>query len=270
MSNATKDVPAAGENLLPAVLDYGQDAGVGFEEMGSNELQIPFLALLQDLSPQVTGADGKEIRGARAGMLLNTVTGELLGTEVVFVPCARQHIFTAWRPRSEGGGFRGRFAAADPLVQKAIAGSPTFGKYKTAEGDELQETFYLYGLVVRKDEPPSPVVIAFASTKIRIYRGFITNAKSCTVQVPGVGAVNPPLFAHRLRISTARQKNQKGTFYNLVIGPAIGSTLKESLLPNTDPLFKAGRDFRALVTAGKAKAADEEQHGAEEGEESAF
>ena len=54
---------------LPVGLEdaFAEDAGFGFEEVTSSDLQIPFLRIIQALSPQLKKSDAAFIEGAGAG-----------------------------------------------------------------------------------------------------------------------------------------------------------------------------------------------------------
>ena len=56
--------------------DLYEAAGQGMETIGADDMQIPFLRILQPLSPQLIKNDPKFIKGASAGDIFNTVTGE--------------------------------------------------------------------------------------------------------------------------------------------------------------------------------------------------
>ena len=87
----------AGALALPGGYNYGDDAGSGWENTGTEDFTIPFLAILQSMSPQVQETEAEFIEGAKAGMLINTATQELYdGKEgVELVPCYTQHLFVA-------------------------------------------------------------------------------------------------------------------------------------------------------------------------------
>ena len=63
--------------------------GTGLEDTSSDDFAIPFLQLLQALSPQLNKNDGKYVKGAEQGNIFNTVTGEATdGDEgLIVVPC---------------------------------------------------------------------------------------------------------------------------------------------------------------------------------------
>ena len=56
---------------------FGNDLSKGFENMTQDDLALPFIRILGQLSPQVTQGDAKYIEGAKPGMIYNTVTSEL-------------------------------------------------------------------------------------------------------------------------------------------------------------------------------------------------
>jgi hypothetical protein len=256
--------PAAGM----AVYDYGEDAGAGFEGTSQADYAIPFLSVLQTNSPEVEKNNDRFIEGAEAGMLFNTVSKELYdGDEgIVFVPCDRAHQFVEWKPRESGGGFVGVFSPDSDMVELAKKQSVEFGRLKTDEGNDLIETFYMYGLLLRDFEGQGGyefVMIPFASTKIKVYRQIMYRMRT---------QAGVPLFANRLQITSVPQKNNKGSFYNFKIEPA-GEDVESSLLPpvvdgEPNPIMLAAKEFREQVKSGIARAAYEsDANSGEEGDE---
>lgn len=240
--------------------DYGQQKGVGYEQTTGEDFAIPFLSVLQSNSPQCIPGEVK-LEGAEPGMLFNTVSAELTpGDEgLLFIPCATQHVFVEWRPRESGGGFIAVHALGSPVVTKAKAKSKKFGEYFTEEGNELVETFYMWGNVLTDEEDAEvteQLVIPFTSTKIKKYKKILYRLRTFKG-----GA---PLFANRLRIKTMPETNNFGSYYNFSIQPALGDDVGLSLVPPmrgdvTHPLLAMGEEFMKLVTSGMAKAAYETQ-----------
>ena len=237
---------------LAAPGSYGEFGTTGFEDMGSDEISLPFLSILQALSPQVSGEAA--IDGAKAGQLFNTVTEEFFeGKEGIgFVPVHREKVFVEWVPRDQGGGFVGRHEPSSEVVTQAKAQAAKPNELKTEDGNDLVETGYLTGLLVHDDGRTEPVVVSFTSTKLKKYRHLLTKLSQFTVMENG-RKVTPPIFAHKLKITTVSEKNSKGNFYNFNIGSAAGS-LKEGLLSPEDELFQEAHQLRQMVDAGKAKA----------------
>jgi hypothetical protein len=248
---------------LAVAYDYGTLSGVGFDNQTNEDISIPFLGVLQPMSPEVTGDDGKGIDGAKAGMLFNTVTNELFDGKdgVIFQPVDTSHVFVEWRPRNQGGGFVAVHTLDSEIVAKAKEDSTEFGKYKH-NGNDLIETFYIAGFLLRDGMEQStmgdPMLIAFTSTKIKIYKQVMTRLRTF--------AGRPPLFAHRLKITTVQEKNNTGSFSNFKIDAAAGD-IKDSLIPPTlddaaHPLLLAGQEFLKAYRGGLMKVNHEKQGGA--------
>jgi hypothetical protein len=60
-----------------AVNLFEADAHAGTQNMSREDLALPFLKVLGQLSPEVNKRDGKYVEGASPGMILNTVTNEV-------------------------------------------------------------------------------------------------------------------------------------------------------------------------------------------------
>lgn len=99
MANPTKAAPADAPKAQPstevATVDqtnaflapapsYIESGREGLESMSKEDVLIPRLALAQPLSPEVTEGDPKFIDGLKPGMLFNSMTREIYGTEVTF------------------------------------------------------------------------------------------------------------------------------------------------------------------------------------------
>src|SRR5208337_882728 len=84
------------------VIDYGQDAGAGFEGIDKESLAIPFLKVLQALSPECNESSDDFIAGAKVGHFFNTVTKESIGVAVNVIPCYYKRIFNQWGDKKKG------------------------------------------------------------------------------------------------------------------------------------------------------------------------
>lgn len=243
--------------LSTEVYAYGEYAGVGFEDVSASDLSIPFISLLQSNSKIV---EEESLKGAKAGLLLNSVTKEL-NEELIFLPCLRQEAWVEWGPLLKGGGFKGIHEPTSELVTRLIrenGGSriPPVGSdgkrisFKCGDND-IVETHYLYGLILNKEgtEQQGFAVIPFASTKVKVFRDLVT----ATYTLRG----KPPLFANRMKLSTTKQTANNKTFYNFSIS-SLKDTWQDSLLnPSVEAeakLLKEGLEFRKMVESGKAKA----------------
>lgn len=245
------EVAKAQETAVGQVLDYGADAGAGFENTTKDDMSIPFIVVLQSNSPQVKEVGDGGIAGAKQGHMFNTVTNDLFDGKVglTFVPATTQHLHVEWKPREQGGGFIKMHDSSSPEV---LAKGKTFGKHTLANGNDLVETFYVYGVILDEHgEVTGPAVIPFTSTKIKAYKDLMTRLNTIQVNTPA-GKKQPPLFAHQLRMTTFADKNIKGPFYNVRVDSAVGNFIEGLLAPN-HPAFSAARQLRDMVNGGTVK-----------------
>ena len=80
---------------------FEEDAGVGLENMGQDDLALPFLKILGGMSKELD-----DLEDARKGDIYNTVTGAVYKGKdgIKVIPVAYQRRFIQWAPRGEGTG----------------------------------------------------------------------------------------------------------------------------------------------------------------------
>lgn len=250
-----KSVAKKEQTAMAEYEGYADFAGAGFENQTAEDYTIPFIAILQALSPQLEDNDS-----LKPGMVFNTVTGEIFpGKEgVTFIPATTQHQYVEWKPRKEGGGFVAVHEINSDVVKHAKEASTEFGKYNTSEGNELIETFYVYGIMVDKEGVPSEAVISFSGSKIKRYKAWQTKAKTIQIPLPDGRRIPAPLFAHRYRLTTVGEKNSKGSYYNWEV-TFDGENAQAARIAPSDPLFQAAVGIKELLDKGAARAAYESQ-----------
>lgn len=160
-SNAVTKVEAfAVTNDIPEFLKKGSHRGA--ENVGSDDVIIPRIELIQALSPARKKSDPAYIEGADEGMMFNNVTRELYGAEVTVVPVyySKQHL--VWKDRKLGGGtngFRGAFnSRTEAEVKIAELGE---------EGLEISDTAQHF-VLVHHDGKWSEAVLSMAKSKIKV------------------------------------------------------------------------------------------------------
>jgi len=261
------------EKLELEKFDYGDDFEQGFQDQSSDELLIPWVNILQDLSPEITGADGKAIDGAKAGEIINSVSKDRTN-KLLFVPAFRVKSFIEWIPRTSGGGFVGVHDPESDLILR-LRTATKFGLLKNPEtNNDIVETITVYGFICEEAEPVEPAAISFTSSKLKVYRAWRTALNKITV-LAGDTKRRPPLYAHPVNLTTVRETGKKGTYYNFVVTPTGGdSTMKvhdrilASMLAPTDARFLAAKELSRMVEAGTAKAdvTKQDEGGASEGD----
>ena len=143
------------------------DAGAGFEGVGAGDMAIPFLTILQDLSPQVKKQNPKFVKGAESGMIFNTLTNELY-QKVQFIPCAFQKLWVEWKPRTLGGGFVKAHGDVT-ILQKTTKNDKN--RDVLENGNEIVTTAYHFGILA---ESQQKVIIAMTSTQLKKSRKWLS------------------------------------------------------------------------------------------------
>lgn len=234
-------------------VDFAADAGGGMEEADKDSFAIPFLRVLQKISPQCDEADAQYIKGAKGGMLYNSVTGELYkGDEgVLFLPCAFQRRFIQWAPRGAEGGYRGEHMPED------VAEMRNNGELYEEDGalytsdakgaDRLVDTRSHFGIVV-EEKGNSQVVMPLASTQIKKSKQLMSMLSSAKVKTKK-GLVTPPTWMNKIRITTVLESNDQGSWYGVKF-------THEGFINDAD-LYVAGKSFHDTIVAGQARVAYE-------------
>lgn len=239
---------------LPPNLDslLASDSGSGFEEAGRDAYAIPFLLVLQDLSPQVKKMKGEYIEGAKPGMIFNTVTKKLYdGAEGIWViPAHWSQTFIEWVPRLKGGGFVGAFPPGHPRVSEAI-------RQKGAgmllpNGNELMDTRQHFVVAIDPEtERGDGVLIPFKSTGLKISRNWMSQMRAALFNEDGSPVVQkdgkpvePPMFAWMYRLAVEEDSNDQGSWHQFVVAEKARVTDLQ--------LYQQARAFGMAMKQGNA------------------
>ena len=140
----------------------GALAGGGLEEVTSEDVQIPFLRVLQALSPQIKKSDPAYIKGAEQGGIFNTVTKKFWNGDdgVLVIPTYFQKKLLEFVPRSEGGGFVGEINPKNlPKIVKEN------GMEMLENGNELVRTAQHYVKIVHDDGTLENAIVDMKKTQ---------------------------------------------------------------------------------------------------------
>lgn len=250
MSNAvaTKKNAELSTDLMDDIFETAGD-GAAFS---ADEMQIPFVRILQALSPQLNKNKPEFIKGASSGDLFNTVTGEVWeGDEgMVVIPCYQVTKYLEFTPREEGGGFRGEIASDDPILQRTTRAG---AKEVLPTGNELVKSDQHYCLIVGADGVAQPAVIDMKSSQLKVSRRWKTKIAMQKVKNPKTGQqATPALYATMWRLRTVEESNDQGSWGNFNVE-------LEGLVSDRN-LFMEAKAFRESIAAGEVKAAKDPEH----------
>ncbi len=241
-----KEIATKEETALAVYEGFEEFSGVGFSEVTSEDLSIPFLRILAQLSPQVNKRDGAYVKGAEAGMLFNTVLNEVYDGEegVQVVPCHYNRRFVEWTPRDSGGGYVQSYEVTDPIVSTTTRNE--IGQDVLPNGNYLANTAQFFVLLLHPELGPQRALITMTSTQLKKARKWMTQAQSLTAKGKN-GMYTLPLMSQVYTLTTVQEQNDKGTWF----GWEISRT--RSLDPSQEEdahLFHMGMEFAKSIKAG--------------------
>ena len=245
MADITKKSNTDVSNILDDILETAGE-GVDYE---TSELQIPFIRVIQALSPQIKKSDAAFIKGAEQGDLFNTVTGEVWKGEegINVIPCYQETKHLEFTPRDQGGGFVGELPAGDPNILKTTRQG---AKETLPSGNELVKSDQHYCMVLNKDGSAQPAIVDMKSTQLKISRRWKTQI--AMQKIPDKNGVmrTPALFSTIWHLKTVEERKDNYTYFNY--------TIEKVDLVKDKNLFIDAKNFRSSVESGAAKAVPEE------------
>ena len=232
-----------GNGTAVAVLNelmFEADAGLGLENVTSEDLALPFLKVLSRQDPILDDLDK-----AKAGDIYNTVTSQVYpGKEgVLVIPCAFQKRFIQWAPRGGGSGAPlGIFGPSEtrPATERSTEDNKDYVVGGT--GDYIEQTAQHYVLLLSKDTSERALV-AMKSTQLKKSRKWLSMVLSRQMQGKDGTPFTPPMFSHVYRLTTVSQENSKGSWHGWEV--ALEGQVKDI------NLYHAAKTFGDSVDSGQ-------------------
>jgi len=246
MPKETKSVAKRGEADLPIALDQLEGmSGQGFEDSDKDAYAIPFLRLLQGLSPQVNEDDPDVyIQGAKPGMFFNTITGALFGKSINVIPVHYMRDFVEWKPNR--GGFV-KSHGPDPSILDRITEIDEKNNSILDNGNIIQDSRNHY-ILIEGHLDKGPIIFGLSSSGIKHSRKWMTFMNA--LKLPGSDKT-APMFAGVWNLASVLNKNDDGTWYQ--IGDKTKTAVEFQRWVTQEEL-EAAVAARKLITSGAAKA----------------
>jgi len=226
---------------------FGNDLSKGFENMTQDDLALPFIRILGQLSPQVTQGDAKYIEAAKPGMIYNTVTNDLFDGKkgIKVIPCYYKKDYPEWSDRGDGPG--APVAIHLPNSPVISTGKRDGSKIRLPNGNYLEETASYYIMVQSKTGAYTPALITMKSTQLNVSKKW--NSMMKTIQMPDGkgGFAIPPMHGVVYNLASTLQKNDKGSWYGWVV------TMDRILDQADKTLYLNAKDFRGNVSKGNVQ-----------------
>jgi hypothetical protein len=244
-----QDVVSSEENKPLALAvssdDFSQYANAGMENVGSSDILIPRMTILQQMSPQLNRTKSEYIKGAEIGSIADVGTGEIFPDGILFLPVYYRKDFLEWAPRSTGKGLITIHTDSSILdaCKRDERNQPIL-----PNGNLIAETAQWFGLNLTADGRKS--FIPMGSTQLKKSKRWMTLATGERLQRADGGSFTPPLFYRSYQLTTAQESNNQGDWAGWKVERALS-------MPELGDNWREIRDicvaFREQLIAGEAR-----------------
>ena len=229
---------------------FEDDANAGSQNISQEDLALPFLKVLGQLSPEINTRDAKYIKGTQPGMILNTVTGEYYdgekGIQVLPVFYKRQYI--EWQDRGESMGAPVAIHEVNSDLLSKVTRDKS-NKDRLPNGNYLENTASHF--VVLLGKTPTTALISMKATQLKVSRKW--NSIMMGIKMQGKnGLFTPPTYSHIYKLKTVQMSNDKGTWFGWDVSK-VGPITDKSV-------YQIAKNFAERVGKGEVQA----KHGSEE------
>ena len=238
---ANKKEGALATNLFEA------DANQGAQNISQEDLALPFLKILGQLSPEVNKRDGKYVDGAEPGKIINTVTNKLYDS-IDVIPCHYKRQYIEWQDRGQSTGAPVAIHEADSdIISQTVRGKDY--KDRLPNGNYLDNTANHF--VIYLNTIPTSALISMKSTQLKVSRKW--NSMMMGLKMQGKnGLFTPPTYSHIYKLKTVQMSNDKGTWFGWDVSK-VGPVTDKSV-------YDMAKNFAISVGKGEVEA----KHGTEE------
>ena len=240
---ATKQVEKKKTNGKLAVMNedmFAQDAGIGVTDLGSEDLAIPFLKILQKMSPELD-----DIASAKSGDIINTVTKDVIkgkeGGRVV--NCAYSLQYIEWEPRGTGTGAPHKIYTSSDALPATERGDDNKDYVVDGNGRYLERTAQHYVLVLDEDGLTQQALMPMKATQFKKSKQWNSAMRALKMRDAQGTMFVPPRFSPIWHLTTASEENKNGSWHGWVIE-------KDSVLEDAN-LYAESKLFAESIGAGQ-------------------
>ena len=223
--NKTTAVATQVNGFTDEMPEWMRKGNAGSEEVTAKDMVLPRVDVIQALSPQIKKSDAAFIPGAEQGQIFNTVTGEVYGSSVTFVPVMFRSEYVLWKLRKAGGGFIGAFKTLSE-ANAALAST------QNPADCEVVESHQHFAMILT-GKGAEEAVFSMTRSKLKVSRSLNT-----LVQIAGVDR-----FAKAYYIDAIEASSDKGDYWSFKVHPA-GFVSQE--------LYAKGKQLYEMIKAGAA------------------
>lgn len=227
---------------------FAADAGIGVNDLGSEDLAIPFLKVLQKMSDELDDLDD-----AKAGDIYNTVTKDVVKGKdgVKVINCAYNLQFIEWEPLGQGSKAPVNIYNAGDKMPETERGEDNKDYIAGGNGRYLERTAQHYVLIVDEDGMTQQALLPMKSTQLKKSKGWNSAMRSLKMKDNKGNLFIPPRFAHTWLLETTQEENTFGTWHGWQIS-------KDDVV--SDPnIYAEAKMFAESIKAGQVNVRHERE-----------
>jgi hypothetical protein len=226
-----------------AVMDenmFAADAGVGVNNLGSEDLAIPFIKVLQKMSDELDDLDN-----AKAGDIYNTVTKDVVKGKdgVRVINCAYNLQYIEWEPRGTGTGAPHAIYGAGDDIPTTERGDDNKDYVVDGNGRYLERTAQHYILVVDEDGVTQQALLPMKSTQFKKSKQWNSAMRSLKMKDGNGSLFTPPRFSHIWKLETVSEENKNGSWHGWQIS-------KDGVVEDVN-VYQEAKLFAESIQAGQ-------------------
>tara|TARA_R110000737_G_scaffold30833_2_gene49333 strand:- start:3427 stop:4218 length:792 start_codon:yes stop_codon:yes gene_type:complete len=229
--------------------DMLKDANSGLENVTSEDLAIPFMRIIQAMSPQVNARDGKHIKDCAQGDIFNTVDNSLYKGDkgVTVVPVAYKRTYLEWLP--ERKGLANVHESSEIL--KSVSRNDK-GQDYLENGNILSTTANHYVLVIDGKGGFSQAIIALSGSQLKKSKKWNSIMAGLKIKTKDGNVFTPPTFSHKYILTSVVEQNDQGSWYGWDVALAGQLAAEDSFI------YSAAKQFSHNVNAGAIKTSSDQ------------
>lgn len=189
---------------------FAEDAGMGVSDLGSEDLAIPFIKVLQKMSDELDDLDN-----AKAGDIYNTVTKDIVKGKdgIRLINCAYNLQYIEWEPRGTGTGAPHAIYGAGDEIPETERGDDNKDCVAGGSGRYLERTAQHYVLVVDEDGVTQQALLPMKSTQFKKSKQWNSAMRSLKMKDGKGNLFTPPRFSHIWKLETVSEENKNGSWH---------------------------------------------------------
>jgi hypothetical protein len=235
-----------------------EDVGSGSEGMTKDDILMPRLGILQQMSDQINKRHGDYVDGAEAGHIFDNVAktahdGEK-GITIVPVTYRRAHI--EWKP--DRGGLVADHGSDSSCLESCTRGEK--GEYFTSEGNQIVITGEFLVYVLDDNGGYNPALISMSGSQFKKAKLWNAMISRLMIDIKGEKK-NPAMFWTAYQLTTVPESNDLGSWFGWGIkmkyDAASGGIIQN--IPNGKNIYLEARQFKKDVKEGNVKVSPESQ-----------